>query len=184
MREIADRMGVKMDKIGVMDELDNAVSLPAFKTIIIGRPLYDRLTETDLESVFAHELAHIKEKHNLVLLIAVPVIFSQLVLWFTLPVQMFAIAGLAFSRIAFIPFNWLAEIRADQVGARYVGNDSMIHALQSIDGKRMDEHSESHPSLRRRIRRLEKGPVSARWYFVVISFILAGAALAWLLILA
>ena len=89
-----------------------------------------------------------------------PAIFSQLFLWFALPVQMFAIAGLAFSRISFIPFNWLEEVRADQVGARYVGNDNMMHALQSLDGTRMDEHSESHPSLRRRIRRLEKGPVS------------------------
>jgi len=182
MGKIADNIGIKIDKIGVMDDLDNAVSLPAFKTIIIGRPLYDKLDETALNAVFAHELVHVKEKHNLIPLIALPVILSQLVLWFNLPIQMFAIAGLAFSRIAFIPFNWMVEIRADQVGARFVGSDAMIHALEALDGKKMDEHSESHPSLRRRIRRLRIGPISRFWYYGTIFLILVGAVLAWVLL--
>ncbi len=181
MKDIARRMGMKIDKIGVMDGLHNAVSLPVFNRIIIGRPLYDSLDEKALEAVFAHELAHVKEKHNLVPLIAIPVILSQLLIWLNLPVQLFVIAALAFSRLAFIPFNWIVELRADQVGGGYAGRDNMIHALQSLDGARMDEPSESHPSLRRRIRRLEEGPVPGKWYLVVGLLIIAGAILPWIL---
>jgi Zn-dependent protease with chaperone function len=181
MREISDNMGVKIEKVGVMEGLHNAFSLPLFKTIIIGRPLYDSLSEKSLEAVFAHELAHVKERHNFVPILALPIIMSQLTFWMTLPVQLFVIAGFAFFRLALIPFNWLVEIRADAVAGRFVGNDSMIDALKSLGGVKIDEPSESHPSRSRRISRLEKGPMSRFRYILLGSLLVVGALLPWLI---
>src|SRR5207244_1961461 len=78
MQKIAKEMGVKISRVGVVDDLHNAVSMPFLKQIIIGKPLFDSLDDKKLEAVFAHELAHVKEKHNLVVLAALPVIMAQL----------------------------------------------------------------------------------------------------------
>ncbi len=180
MRKIAEDMGVRIREFGVMDGLDNAFSLPLFKKVVIGRPLYESLGEKALEAVFAHELAHVKERHNLVPTLAIPMIMSQLLLWLTLPMQLFVIAGLAFSRLAMIPFNWMVELRADEVAARVTGRNDMIEALKNLDGVRMDEPSETHPPLRRRIEKL-MSPVS-RWSYVLLGTLLfLSAVLPWLL---
>jgi Zn-dependent protease with chaperone function len=110
-----------------------------------------------LGGVLAHELAHLKRRHQAKALlsllafgpISVYVLVSGLVA--AIPILLsFAVFGLVISLI-----SWQSEYEADAVAALYVGEKRMAYALEQVAQllhRRRDTFT--HPSFRRRVSRL------------------------------
>jgi Zn-dependent protease with chaperone function len=159
MEDVARKMGLDIREFWIMDGLDNAFSLPMWKVVVFGQPVFARLHERALNAVFAHEGAHIKGRHNLLPILPWLVLSSQLIIWRSLPFQMLVIAGFAFYLLASIPVSWMMELLADRKASSIVGADAMIEALELLCNDKMDAFTETHPAPSARIRRLRKGPV-------------------------
>lgn len=64
---------------------------------------------------------------------------------------------LAFLFLAMIPVNWLAELRADKVAVKFEGKENMQSALLKLTKQEeQDQPSETHPSIKQRIKRIEE----------------------------
>ncbi len=159
LAKIAEEMKVKVKKFGIKEGLDNAYSTIT-GTIVIGQKLYDRLTRDALIGVAGHELAHIKKAHILKIAIYLLVILELTAFSFvTLPTAMACLATVAYITIAMIPFSWWYELQADALAANTesVGVERVKAALLSLaEGKNITEHSETHPSIATRIKRLDR----------------------------
>ena len=56
-----------------------------------------------------------------------------------------------------IPINWWLEGRADKIAAKYVGKEYIKSALLTLaDKKNLNEPSETHPPIMKRIKLIEK----------------------------
>jgi len=159
LKEVAEKMGENITELWIMDGLDNAFSLPMWKVVVFGRPLFERSSENALKAVFAHELAHIRGRHNLLQILPWVILWAQLVLWRGLPLQMLVIAGFAFYLLASIPVSWMTEFLADRTASNFVGAAAMIEALEALRPNEMHTLTETHPSPFGRIRRLQIGSV-------------------------
>jgi Zn-dependent protease with chaperone function len=159
LAEVSNAMGMKVTELWIIDGLDNAFSLPMWKVIVLGRPLFDKLSQNATKAVFAHELAHVKGKHNLLHLLPWAILWAQLVLWRNLPLQMLIIAGFAFYLLASVPVSWMTEYLADRKARNIVGAEAMIEALEVLCHNTMAIPSETHPSPLGRIKRLRTGAV-------------------------
>jgi len=75
--------------------------------------------------------------------------------FFNVPGLFQAYAILAFVSIVTIPINWRFEFDADADGKKFVGAGYMASTLQKISaGKNLNEASETHPPISKRIERL------------------------------
>ena len=175
LKEVAEQMGQEITELWIMDGLDNAFSLPMWKVVVFGRPLFERLQENALRAVFAHELAHIKGRHNLLQIFPWLVLWAQLVLWRNLPLPMLVIAGFAFYLLASIPVSWMSELLADRKAASIVGAAAMIEALEALCADEMRTLTETHPSPFGRIKRLRIGSVPRALFAIWIAVLLIGS---------
>jgi len=111
-------------------------------------------------ATISHELGHIKaiKEFNIEIILGVIIVFE-----FTLLVTMRTIPLI--SKIAVFTFEMLLisylarrnEYRADEIGAKYNGPEGLISLFEKmIHDNSFDDDSETHPSLRSRIKRLEK----------------------------
>jgi len=159
LAKIAENMKVKVKKFGIKEGLDNAYS-NGTGTVIIGQKLCDRLTRDALIGVAGHELAHIKKAHVLKMTIYLSVILCLTAFSFVaLPAAMACLAMFAYITIAMIPFSWWYELQADALAANteLVGVERVKTTLLSLaEGKNITEHSETHPSIATRIKKLDR----------------------------
>ena len=168
--ELANRMDVKLHptkSLEIVPELRNARAAPRpfFSghkvhfggTVQIGCTILCGLNNPALKSILAHELAHLKKRHSVKLLLSLLVFIPMLVYWFvseSMPiipmVLTFTICGLVLSLI-----SWRNEYEADAVAAEYVGKKPMADALEEIARLlHRTRDTITHPSVKKRNSRL------------------------------
>lgn len=154
--ELAQRMGVKVKKFKIAEKFRNAYTNGS--DVVIGQILLDELNKEEILAVIAHELAHIKENHILVRIMAmVPIFFIATMSSPRLPEIFQSVYVLAYVIIVLTPFNYYLEKRADRLAGYYVGFETMKSALTILNGGRdMKEASETHPPTINRIKSLDK----------------------------
>jgi len=160
---LANTMGVHLRNQDIVRVAPSWVNAAYFNgKIILGQTIVEEFDEESRRGVLAHELAHRKAYHPLkhlgILLLAfMPVVC--LISLMQLPgivnlLVVFAAYGLVFP-IA----SWHFEYEADSIAAQFVGKQPVIIALlrlsdaNAIDIKR---DTYSHPSIAKRIHRLQK----------------------------
>lgn len=171
LKQLARRMNTPLEEIKIIN-IEEKNAFATGKCIVFTRGLLNALDKGEILSVAAHELAHIKGKHITYKFVAtMGVISAIMVAWlrFTFPIflnetitQIYLqttldIAMLAFLFLAMIPVNWLAELRADKVAVKFEGKENMQSALLKLTKQEeQDQPSETHPSIKQRIKRIEE----------------------------
>ncbi len=166
-------MGIKKKlAVKVVDEYVSAGTRHA--TIFLGKPLLDKLDKFDgasINAVLAHELAHIKKRHNckLILKIIGAVILFAAYCWYSFierPIPesapntfIFIVLLFLMLIVVFRVVEWPYEFEADTVGARYVTENTMVATLQAfaqLKGTDVEQDFYLHPSISRRIANLKR----------------------------
>jgi Zn-dependent protease with chaperone function len=157
VKNLAQRMGVELKKFKIADNFRNAYTNGS--NVVIGQTLLDELTREEILAVIAHELAHIKENHILIRIVAfIPIYFIATMSFQGLPYIFQGVAVLAYVIVVLTPLNWYLEIRADRLAGHYVGSDTMKSTLIVIHkGLDRKDASETHPPIGKRISSLDKG---------------------------
>ncbi len=129
--------------------------------IILGQPIVEEFDKEIREGILGHELGHRKGNHwikrALLLLLATPLFCYLAILpfpWYVNYLLLFAAMGLIMPLI-----SWPFEYQADTIAAKYVGKEKVIWGLMKLaTSANMDINQDSytHPSIARRIRRLQK----------------------------
>lgn len=175
VNEIAAEMGVCVKKVYVAKGLRNAYV--RFGTLVLGEKLLNLLGPNQRKVVIAHELAHMKEKHFWLKIVAIlglliptlwiwlglrwPIIISEFVTQAVLN-TMINIALLSYLIAMMVLPNWYMEIRADRIAIETApnpisGKASLISALLAIVKKEgFQVASEDHPSVSERIKLILK----------------------------
>jgi len=161
-REVADlvdkmNMKGKVERFGVYPKLRTAYVLG--RSVVIGEELLRILSKNQCLAIIAHEINHIKGKHSLVkALFIIPIYLSIIgAKWTELPYVMCFIGSLAYVMILMIPLNWALEVKSDIAAAKFVGKEHIKSALLAlVDQEKYEEHSETHPSIKHRIKKIEK----------------------------
>jgi len=166
---LADKAGVSIKELGIV-KANNAYVLG--KSLVLGKELLNKLDRNEVLAVVAHELGHIKRRHllfrgvSLILFWVIfvlcwsrfssPIFFSETVTQIILAVIL-NIAGFAFLLVFLIPINWLVELDADKFAAKLVGKEHIKSALlKLVDVDKLEEPSETHPSVAERVNRIDK----------------------------
>ena len=150
--EIAEKMNFSQDiKIGLRSDIENAYAFN--NSIVISSSLFLTLNVKELQSIFSHEITHIKNRHSTkgTLLMYVPMIVIVLGL-LALPPLMRNIAVTSAAIFVMMPISWYFEYQADIEAAKIVGKEYIISALTKISlDKDITEPSMTHPSISSRI---------------------------------
>ena len=165
---LADRMNVALDSTFPV-EIDpswcGARALPRLhgargNRVRLGGALASKLSPLALESVLAHELAHLKCRHwELLLLGSVLATLGGIAVGLAVdvvtPVRMLLGGGVLVLGAAAL--SWVAEYEADSVAARYVGRDKVALMLEELKSNRFRRVPElTHPTDALRLHRLRR----------------------------
>lgn len=167
--EFAKRAGVTIKELAIV-KANNAYVMG--RSLVLGTELIEKLSYDERQAVVAHELGHVKRRHMIIKGVflgffwafllwswsnfRLPILFSELVTQIILIVVL-NIAGFAFMLLVLIPINWWAELDADKLAAKLVGKEHIKSALlKLVDVDKLDEPSETHPSVAERIRHIDK----------------------------
>jgi Zn-dependent protease with chaperone function len=158
-------------------------TVPALRYVLLTDYLVDHFSRDELDAVVAHEAAHAKEHHLLLkvaaLFLAIFPVGAVLALMTTVDVPavqaVFALAVPVLLIAAFLLVQGVVgihlEYRADAVGAREVGADPMVRALEKLatlnaarrrTGRLWNVLSQ-HPGIAQRVERIASaGAVSGQ----------------------
>ena len=153
---LANKMGIKIKKFGIRKNLYNAYVTPN-NIVILGEKLKKHFNNKIIEAVMAHEFAHIKRHHNIVIAILICLLSIPILLPTKLPSSIYLLSEIAYLYIVVIFVMHYREYDADKIAAKYIGVKNLKNALNSLYP--LSEHdieSETHPSIKKRIRRLLK----------------------------
>lgn len=167
--DLARKAGVEVKELGIV-KADAAYVLG--KSLVLGTDLLKKLSFDERQAVVAHELGHIKRRHVVIRCVwLVPFLALLMLSWSNLYVPIFVsepitqiiltvmlnISSLAFLLMVLIPINWYIEQDADKFAAKLVGKEHIRSALLNfVDGKNFEEPSETHPSIAKRVKRIDK----------------------------
>ncbi len=161
LAKLANKMKVKIKRFGIKEGLYNAYYVKG--TVIVGRELYQSSTKSELEGIFGHELGHAKLaskqslKEFLYWFLVVLSLFSFSPTFAILPPVIACLATIAYLTIVMVPVMWWHELQADALAAKFVGVRRIRAALLKLaKGRNIYEHSETHPSIATRIKRLDR----------------------------
>ena len=161
----------------IKGKIENAFAtgiFPFTKTILIGEPLSEKMTDNELKGVVFHEIGHLKLGHlykmfflNMVSSIilvflygfSMKIIESQHYRDTIMEPVMVALVGLIYGVIAFILipyfFQRRLEYQADAFAVRKVGAEQYVQTLEKLNEiteNKMMKGSVTHPSLKDRIK--------------------------------
>ena len=161
----------------IKGKIENAFATGVFpftKTILIGEPLCEKMTNNELKGVVFHEIGHLKLGHlykmfflNMVSSIIFVFIYSfseniiesQHYRDTIMEPVMVALEGLIYGVIAFILipyfFQRRLEYQADAFAVRKVGAEQYVQTLEKLNEiteNKMMKGSVTHPSLKNRIK--------------------------------
>jgi len=166
--DLADRMNVTLDDAfpaEIEPKWCGARALPSLwggrgNRVRLGGELAAKLSSVALESVLAHELAHLKCRHWELLLLgavlaALAGIAVGLAVDFTTPLRLLLGGGVLVLGAAAL--SWIAEYEADSVAARYVGRDSVARMLEELKDNHFRRVPElTHPTDALRLHRVRR----------------------------
>ena len=161
----------------IKGKIENAFAtgiFPFTKTILIGEPLSEKMTDNELKGVVFHEIGHLKLGHlykmfflNMVSSIILVFLYSfseniiesQHYRDTIMEPVMVALVGLIYGVIAFILipyfFQRRLEYQADAFAVRKVGAEQYVQTLEKLNEiteNKMMKGSVTHPSLKDRIK--------------------------------
>lgn len=161
----------------IKGKIENAFAtgiFPFTKTILIGEPLSEKMTDNELKGIVFHEIGHLKLGHlykmfflNMVSSIilvflygfSMKIIESQHYRDTIMEPVMVALVGLIYGVIAFILipyfFQRRLEYQADAFAVRKVGAEQYVQTLEKLNEiteNKMMKGSVTHPSLKNRIK--------------------------------
>jgi Zn-dependent protease with chaperone function len=125
-------------------------------SVRIGYLILYGLQDSALRCVLAHELAHIKKKHSIVLGILVLVLIGGVVVsaMYSGNIILFLLVILVGAAIISV-LSWYDEYQADSVAAKVVGSTEMASALRQVSALlNRGKDSFTHPSFEKRISSL------------------------------
>ncbi|MFN7688871.1 MAG: M48 family metallopeptidase [Sphingobacteriales bacterium] len=145
--------------------------LPFTKTILIGKPLVNSLSEIELKSIIFHEIGHLHKKHlsKLYFVSILVVVFSYFIFLlrskFQFGNELLNIASIGLVGAMMGLLIWIIpgriqhqfEYEADLFSCRKNGRKNLIDALEKLDALSNGEVSKggiSHPTLSKRIQKL------------------------------
>jgi Zn-dependent protease with chaperone function len=164
--------------IGIVPRLNDAMAIYIDRKhggyVLIGKPLIDRLSESTLTGLFAHELAHLKRSHSaqifiLILLIGMVGLPPYFIFFSFATYHIAIITVTSFMALALSRLSWYHEYEADLIASQYVGQSMMISTLQQLEiviNRPRDTFT--HPSYAKRIERLrvsKRVKYSGKTYF-------------------
>lgn len=130
--------------------------------VVVGQPIVDTFDNEALRGVLAHEVAHIKARHVINQMMAACLAYLLLARFVSiagLPTLVDVIVMFSGVALTMSVVGWRCEYGADAVAAKYVGVDAMTAALRALGGHddaQCRRDSWSHPSIVRRVARLQK----------------------------
>ena len=165
---LAERMNVSLDDdfpVEIDPSWCGARALPRLhggrgNRVRLGGALASKLSQPALDSVLAHELAHLKCRHWELLLAG-----SALAALGGIAVGLGLDAGTAVRLllgggvlvVGAAALSWIAEYEADSVAARYVGRDAVAHMLEELRSNHFRRLPElTHPTDALRLHRLRR----------------------------
>jgi Zn-dependent protease with chaperone function len=145
--------------------------LPFTKTILIGKPLVNSLSEIELKSIIFHEIGHLHKKHlsKLYFVSILVVVFSYFIFVlrskFQFGNELLNIASIGLVGAMMGLLIWIIpgriqyqfEYEADLFSCKKNGRRNLIDALEKLDTLSNGEVSKggiSHPTLSKRIQKL------------------------------
>lgn len=160
----------------IKGKIENAYAtgiFPFTKTILIGEPLCEKMTDDELKAIIYHEIGHQKLGH-LYKMFSLNVLSSILFVCLNaygsditnryhytdtiIEPVIVALVGLTYGLVAFILFPYIFqrrfEYQADSFAVRKVGATQYVQALEKfneITDNKMVKGSVTHPSLKKRI---------------------------------
>jgi STE24 endopeptidase len=151
--DLSKRMDVQIKELKIKEKFCSAYVIG--KSLVLGKGLLDLLDIPEALAVVAHELGHIKEKHSLIRFLLVPICLLNAWSWRGLPFQILFIASLAYVTVFMIPLNWILEYRADRIAKEFAGSKNLESALLKLASANeidLDEPSEGHPAISKRLK--------------------------------
>jgi Zn-dependent protease with chaperone function len=153
--------GVKVKKkLKIINGLNNAFSNRNNKSVSYGYTLYSRQDRSDRQFVMAHELGHqvswgITPKTWI--LTGASIVFIAILAYATSSTAIVWVAAISLFSTVMVLIRWDGEFFADQFACKILGPRAAIRALSRLGpSSRLSVISDSHPSIARRIRRVEK----------------------------
>lgn len=174
-QRVNQEMNTKVKVRVINQNLINAFAtgvLPFSKIILIGAPLFHKLTNDELKAIIAHEIGHTKKRHLLYLTLLMIVIQITLMLFYQhLLLPLIAQNGLGwiFKGAAlgslFVLGNEIygffqkkTEYSADKFAAEMVGKNNYANVLKKLDevtGGKLQNKTTTHPTLTERLNHIE-----------------------------
>jgi len=119
----------------------------------------EELHRTEIDAIFAHELAHIK--YGSILIVEISLVslatwvFAMFFAQFAINLMMFIIAELAVMMVMLSFVLRRNETLADTMGGKATTPEALVSVLEYFRAKcKVDDGSMTHPSFRARIKRL------------------------------
>ncbi|MGA2663611.1 MAG: M48 family metalloprotease [Nitrososphaerales archaeon] len=141
-------------------KVESAYTNMLTRQITIPRSWKDKYTFEQLLSIIGHEVAHLKTtKQSYLDMAGVMLGVSIVTLAFgtVLPTIFAEVGGLATFYLLLIPALQRNEYRADEESAKILGSEHLIEVLKDFDSDpSFSSGSETHPSPKKRIKRLRK----------------------------
>lgn len=161
---IAQKMGLKLKndyrQLKYINGWVNA-GIMADGSIIVGSPVLDALTRDNREGIFGHELGHRKGRHHLkrsfLLFMTLPLFLYLFYLPFPIYINLLMIFAAA--RLITPLISWPFEYDADKIAAKHIGPENVIDGLvklATLAHININADSFTHPSISKRIKRLQK----------------------------
>lgn len=151
---------LKKKKLKLIEGLDNAFANRNSGTISYGDTLYNRQERSDRQFVIAHELGHQKGwgiSINTWILLGLAIVIVWMVTTLTNSSAIIMVTAISLFSMVMVLVRWDGEFYADDFACHILGPRAAINALRRLGpSSRLSIVSDSHPSIARRIRRIEK----------------------------
>lgn len=146
-----------LNGIKFMIEPDCSGAYSRWNVVCMGEVLLKEFDMGMILAVVAHELGHIKERHSITSILVAYVILGVVYLTFVGPPIILALAAFSLITLTLIPLSRYFEFRSDNFARGLVGVEDVKRVLLTLG----EEHgfnfsSETHPSIEKRIARLER----------------------------
>lgn len=162
-KKLAKQMGIQLHKkqpFGIKKGLNNAYASYLTNQIILGEELLKKLRKKERLALASHEFTHLKGNHPIKMFYGLLIVFLLTSLSLSLATPPTIVSNLIYAAIFVITFVFisrLTEYTADAGAAKQIGKEPTISLLRKlVPSEQWDRESETHPSIRDRISKLQK----------------------------
>ncbi|MFX0096604.1 MAG: M48 family metalloprotease [Candidatus Hodarchaeota archaeon] len=164
VKKLAMKMGLKRflkkERQSALVDLDE-IAISVSGRIYFGKEHFKILGRAAKRAAAAHELAHMKHKKRVIIMLTLPIGIYSVTFLLTLVSGQSAILNLVWASVffAFFPFSleyvlWTDEFKADQESAKHTNLNSILSLLRNEKLQNHECSYSTHPPISDRIRRL------------------------------